>query len=277
MEKSANKKTIQERLVEIKEFVSTDLDSAKSILQSVVLDNKNDFYLMEIEYVTNMIREEELYQGLTSNQKMNYNCLKMLGRDFYESGDLERAYYHYEFAKEEIGHPIFDYYLGKMLYKQGKYLEALPYFQEYLSHGGKKLPDCLLYLIKIFTRQGQYKKANKLSSKVQKLEDTFGGELHYKKRSKRNPRHFYDHVKNVAASETQLNLEDLLEEDGLKVEFYNDYGFLQKLQVIKKLMIEDQLKRAESYLNNLTPETKEEQKALAQFQKNKRIYKNQRR
>lgn len=277
MEKSTNKGTIQERLIEIKNLVSTNLDSAKDILQSVILDNQNDYYSMEIEYVTNMIKEEEMYQGLTSNQKIHYDCLMMLGRDFYERGSCQRAYYHYDLAKEETRHPIFDYYLGKMLYKQGKYLEALPYFQEYLSHGGKKLPNCLWYLTKIYTNQDQHKKSKKLFSKSQKLKDTFESDLHHIRRRTRNQNQFYDHVKKVATDETKLNLEDFREESPLEVESYENYNFHQKLKVIKNLMTQGQIKIAESYLNNLIPETREDQEAMKQFQKNKGIYKNRQR
>ena len=46
MEKLAKSKTIQKRLMEISNLVSVDLDSAIDILQSVILDNQNDFYLM---------------------------------------------------------------------------------------------------------------------------------------------------------------------------------------------------------------------------------------
>ncbi len=277
MEKLAKSKTIQKRLMEISNLVSVDLDSAIDILQSVILDNQNDFYLMEIEYVTNMIREEEMYRELTSDKKMYYDCLKMLGTDFYEIGNCQRAYYHYELAKEKTEHPIFDYYLGKMLYKQARYIDALPYFQEYLSHGGKKLPNCLLYLIKIYAKQKQYKKANKLSIKIRKLEDTFGSDFQFKRYHRKKYNSFYYYVKNVATSEIQLTVDDFAVEDCPEVASYDDYNFHQKLQVIKSLLIQNQSKRAESYLNNLIPETKEEQKELVQFQKNKIIYKNQKR
>lgn len=276
MEKLIKSMTIQKRLMEIRELVSVDLDSAREILQSIILDNQNDFYLMEINCVTNMIKEEERYQELTPSQKRHYDCLKVLGRNFYDIGDYERAYYHYELAKEEIDHPIFDYYLGKMLYKQKKYLDALPYFQEYYSHGGKKLPNCLLYIIKIYEMQKDYKKVNKLSLKLKKLEDTFGFNFQFRVYSRRNRNEFYDYVKNIAVENISMSLEDFLEEEALELESYEDYNFLQKLQVIKNLMMQHQLKRAECYLKNLVPETKEEKKELQQFQKSKKVYRNKR-
>ncbi len=276
MQKLINSKTIQERLIEIKDLISVDLDDAKDILKSVILDNKNDFYLMEIEYISNMIKEEEMYRELYSTQKKQYDCLKALGRSFYELNDYERAYYQYERAKKETNHPIFDYYLGKMLYKQRKYLEALPYFQEYLSHGGKKMPNCLLYMIKIHKKQKEYKKANKLSSKIQKLEDTFRSDIQFRGHYRRNRNQFYDHVKTIAVGEVRIDEEDFLGEGTLQIDSYDSYNFRQKLGVIKYLM-QHQPKRAESYLHNLIPETEEEKTEFIQFQKNKIIYKNQKR
>lgn len=277
MEQLTNKKTIKERLIEIRSLISVDLDSAKDILQSVILDNKNDFYLMEIECVANMIREEELYQELTPNQKIRYNCLNRIGKDFQKNGDYERAYYHYELAKEETNHPTFDYFLGKMLYKQRKYLDALPYFQEYLSYGGEKLSKCLLYMIKIYENHGQYKKANKLLSRLQKLEDTFDGDFHFCGFRSRNQNSVHDFVEKRTTRRIKVEVDEFLVEENLDIESYEDYNFCQKLMIIKDLMVQNQLRRAESYLSNLTPETKEEYKALEQFQKNKKLYRNKRR
>lgn len=274
MEKLANQKTIQERLIEARGLVAKDLDSARTILQGVILDNKNDFYLMEINCVSNIIREEELYQELTLDQKTHYHCLKTVGKDFYNLGDYERAFYHYELAKDETNHPIFDYYLGKMLYKQGRYLEALPYFQEYFSHGGEKMEKCLIYMLKIYAKQGSYKRVHKISSKIHKLNDTFKSGVYLRFHKKHyNP--FYDHVKNVAMKDTKVSLDEFGEETGLEVESYNQCSFHQKLIVIKNLMVQDQFRLAESYLRNMVPETEEDRKELVQFQKNKRIYKNQ--
>lgn len=274
MDELTDKKTIQERLMEIKNLIPTDLDRSKAILQSVIEDNKNDFYIMEINYVTNMIKEEELLQELTTDKKRQYHCLKILGNDFYHLGDYERAFFHYKLAKDITEHPIFDYYLGKMLYKQRKYQEALSYFQEYFSHGGEKLEKCLLYMFYIYKGQELHKKANKLLLRLDKIEKTFKSGFHIKNTNKPSNNRKEDFVKKKTTKNLKLNLNEFIEESNLEVESYHNYTFHQKLLVIRDLMIQNQVKKAESYLRKLTPETENDQQELVQFQKNKRIYRN---
>lgn len=278
MEELTNGSSIQKRLIEVKRLVLDDLDSSKKILQSIILDNKNDFYLLEINYISNIIREEELYQELTLVQKEHYNCLVAVGKDYSESGDYETAFSHYMLAKERTNHPVFDYYLGKMLYKQRKYPEALSYFQEYFSHGGEKLPNCLLYMKMIYQKQKKYKKANKVSSNLQKLTVTFKIDFSPEdNQRKRIIPQFHDHVKFMASKTTEVSLNEFFEEEGeLKVENYSNYNFHQKLIIIRNLIQQGQLNSAKSYLNQLTPKTKKDKNELAQFQKNKKLYKNQR-
>lgn len=58
-------------------------------------------------------------------------------------------------------YPIFDYYIGKLFYKNGDYCSAKEYLHTYLKCAGEKATRIMLYLGKI------YVKSNKINNNLE--------------------------------------------------------------------------------------------------------------
>ena len=108
-----------------------------------------DGYSLEIDYLNNFLNEKVAYLGLGDERKQLFIDLKTQGSKLYHAKRYKDAFKIYEKAYEITGLNIFEYYLGKCLFRMKRLEYAEEYFLRYLEHGGEKKEKTLLFLIGI--------------------------------------------------------------------------------------------------------------------------------
>lgn len=237
----------------------------------------NFFYLNEItvKTLTNKINEKKLYLILSEKGKAQYHQFKKDGQKAYRSGNLEKAYEIYSKAEYEIKHPIFDYYVGKILYKLGMYNEAKKRIEKYLENGGEKTSKALIYLLGIEVKNSNHKQVNKYKDLINIVNNDLGNDFTIKDSINKNEEDI-DYQKQRASARVKMTEQDFIEtDDEVKIEEYYYYDLDKKLKVIKKLLRQGNLKEANYLLNELKPNTKAEYYQIKNFTKNKTLYLNQ--
>ena len=126
-------------------MIKQDLETATELLEE--LSHKSVNYQPQIRYLKNKINEERAYQELGKEQKEVYVKAITKGREQYHNNNLSTAYDYYTYGKYITNHPIFDYYIGKILYKNKNKDEAYKCFKNYIENGGEKYLKALLYLV----------------------------------------------------------------------------------------------------------------------------------
>lgn len=133
-------------LREINKLIKKDYKLGKNILEQVKYDLQEKNYRVELNYLQRKINEKQLYEELTEEQQKIYHTVIRNGNGYYKERKTKSFYKEYLIGKEKTNHPIFDYYIGKSLYKMHDYENSEKYLLEYLKTGGEKLPKALLYL-----------------------------------------------------------------------------------------------------------------------------------
>jgi len=210
------------------------------------ISDSNDIY----NYLKYKIDEKVSYLNLNEDAKEVYNQSIELGRKAYKNGELDKALEYYQNGKQVTNHPIFDYYIGKMNYKKGKFSEAYEILSSYEKHGGNKLLQASLYLYTIDKKNGRYKKANKRKKKIENISLFIGEEWKINSVKKDYRKVDVDQVKKNQSRYIRLS-EEIFNEKNLSIEDYYEYSFYDKLKIIKQLYQSNRIKMADNLMKEL--------------------------
>ena len=272
-------------------LIPNNIDAAEYIYSYIINSFPISNYKRQLNCLKNMIIERKKYLELSGLEQRRYNFLKARGRRLYRNCNLNRKYnYDMEakllYRKEKLEeaydyylaglyvtqHNIFNYYLGKMCYKNSHIDEAYEYFEEYIKNGGEKLSKALLYLNRIYKIKKIKDKPQVFSERITELTRFFDNEFEFKNIPIIEDYYFEieseDNIKNVSEDEIDNTKKDV------------DINLEEKLETIKKLILAHQDKKADKMLLELEREknnmNKEEKQILLQFQKNKKLYRSRR-
>ena len=272
-------------------LIPNNIDAAEYIYSYIINSFPISNYKRQLNCLKNMIIERKKYLELSGLEQRRYNFLKARGRRLYRNCNLNRKYnYDMEakllYRKEKLEeaydyylaglyvtqHNIFNYYLGKMCYKNSHIDEACEYFEEYIKNGGEKLSKALLYLNRIYKIKKIKDKPQVFSERITELTRFFDNEFEYKNIPIIEDYYFEieseDNIKNVSEDEIDNTKKDV------------DINLEEKLETIKKLILAHQDKKADKILLELEREknnmNREDKQILLQFQKNKKLYRSRR-
>lgn len=156
-------------------FAKQDIETSE-----ILLNELYDYrFSKEIRIIKRTILGQKIYDELNEKQKRVYLLAIKYGRKFLNESDFESAYDIFSLGKAKTKHPVFNYYIGKTLYKQGRYKSAKYYLTKYREFGGEKTMKTLLYLGAIAEKRGNYKETIKLYDRANQLEEALGNSNHY--------------------------------------------------------------------------------------------------
>ena len=191
------------------------------VVAEILLDKMSKHYRsvnedsVEVSYLRNKINERKKYTNLSESSKNIYNICIIEGRKEFDRKEYYNSLIYYQVAAIVTEHPIFNYYIGEVLYKVGKLDEAYKYMMDYEACGGEKELPSLLYLNAIDERKKRHKLVNKRENKRNKLVNYFQGNRNWRS----------------ARKKMNLNIEGT---ELAEVEF-NDIDFDDKLSIIQSL------------------------------------------
>ncbi len=272
-------------------LIPNNIDAAEYIYSYIINSFPISNYKRQLNCLKNMIIERKKYLELSELEQQRYNFLKASGRRLYRNCNLNRKYnYDMEakllYRKEKLEeaydyylaglyvtqHNIFNYYLGKMCYKNSHIDEACEYFEEYIKNGGEKLSKALLYLNRIYKIKKIKNKSQLFSERITELTRFFDNKFEFKNIPIIEDYYFEieseNNIKNVPEDEIDDTKKDV------------DINLEEKLENIKNLILVHQDKKADKLILELEREknnmNKEDKQILLQFQKNKKLYRSRR-
>ena len=271
---------IRQQLIIIDKMIKQDLETATRLLEE--LSHKAVKYQSQILYLKNKINEERAYKELGKEQKEIYAKAITKGREQYHDNNLSAAYDYYAYGKYITNHPIFDYYIGKILYKYKNNDEAYKYFKVYIEKGGEKYLKALLYLAAIEVSNKKIKSAKKIRDLQQLIINTFNIDFEVIKvdrlidriiKQGRNDKGFDVH--KFAVSHNLMLSEEFfdLEYNGIS----NDKELCKELEIIKEKYRNGRITKANKRIEQLLKENKGyyQRKNIEGIAKRKKLYINQ--
>lgn len=152
------------------------LEESMSLIEDI---NFSKSYKEQIKILSKMLREQLFLLNLSEEELSVYDDAISMGRYYYQMDDYSKAYDTYTWGSYITNAPIFNYYIGKILYKMHRYKEARDYFLKYVEIGGSKLDKAYLYLSKIFEKYGNKKKSVHYSRYVDYCNDVMNKEFDF--------------------------------------------------------------------------------------------------
>ena len=248
---------IKSFFVDIEKYIKTDLEKAQAIYD-LICSMVFPYYDVEKEYLKNAIREQKESQSLPESIALEYDKLKDLADKAFLQGNFILAEEKYREAFSISMLSISNYYIGKVLFKQGKISQAKKYFDNYLLNGGSNYDKCLLYLSSInhvFKRDALAKKQVRL---MERLNDSFERDFNYKgfgssyssKCRDVNPE--FDQYKNSVSKHIDMKEEDFVsEEDEFSVEDFYDCDLDCRLSIVRSCLRHGHTDNANHLLDNI--------------------------
>ena len=257
-------------LLEVEKMIKLgNVELASNILNT--LPNMEIFaaYSIELDYLNNLLNEKIAYLGLGDERKQLFIDLKTQGSKLYHAKRYKDAFKLYEKAYEITGLNIFEYYLGKCLFRMKRLEYAEEYFLRYLEHGGEKKEKTLLFLIGIGKiRNDEY--GNYLEE-MNRINLSFNRSFKYQNKEENGK--YSDNSENSRKS--TFTVSDFNDDSTVKldIENYYNYGVDGKLKIIRELYRTGKVDAANLLLDELkkTCPSKDKEKVL-QMVRNKKLY-----
>ena len=264
-------------------LIPINIDEAEYIYSYIITSLPIFNYKRQLNCLKNMILERKKYLDLSESQKEQYKFLQAEGKKLYKKCDLVKecncdietkilykkeklaeAYDYYLTGLYVTQHNIFNYYLGKMCYKNRYVEEAREYLENYIKNGGEKLSKSLLYLNRIYRIKKMKNKSQFFSERMLEITEFFEDDFEFL--SLPLPYEYY--IKNNGNKD--INYVGIFEQPKMS------NNLKEKLENIKNLILVHQDKKADKLILELEREKNnmddEDRKAFLQFQKNKKLY-----
>lgn len=246
------------------------VEQASDILS--VLPGMREFesYSLEVDYLNNFLNEKIEYLKLDDDKRLTYIDLKTRGSKLYHAKKYREAFKLYEQAYEMTGLNIFEYYIGKCLFRMKRLEYAEEYLLRYLEHGGEKREKTLLFLIGI-SKICNSEYDNYLND-MNKLNLSFTRNFKYENKDKTGK---YSSDKEESSKKAKFSVSDFGDNSTVKVdvENYYNYGVDGKLKIIRELYRCGKVDVANMLLDELNKSCagKDREKVL-QMVRNKKLY-----
>lgn len=267
---------IKQQLIIIDKMIKLDYETATRLLEEI--SPKAVKYQPQILYLKNKINEEKAYQELGNEQKEAYTKAITKGREYYHANNLSTAYNYYTYGKYITNHPIFDYYIGKILFKAQKQDEAYKYFKIYIKNGGEKYLKALLYLAATECFHKRIKSAKKIIDLQKLIINTFNIDFETAKLDRiikqgKNDKDF--DVRKFAASHNLMLSEEFFDSEYNGIS--NDRELCKELERIKEMYRNGRVTEANKRIETLLKENKGyyQRKSIEGIAKRKKLYINQ--
>lgn len=119
-------------------------------LYKILINLNYNNYEVQLEYLKNKLDEVKFEKSMDELEIKNYKKHINFGKKYYELKDYESALYFYVLGLNKTKHNIFNYYIGKCLYKLNYNDDAIKYLEKYNLKGTKKISKSILYLTRLY-------------------------------------------------------------------------------------------------------------------------------
>lgn len=241
-----------------------------------------------ISYLEGFVKEKESFSCLSEEEQKDFTSKRLHAKAQYKRKQNDACLESYTALKEEYGLIICDYYIAKVMFRMGMFSQAKEKFLSYLEQGGVKTEKAYMFLAKIEKIKKNKSEAKKYVSKMHRIHRIFPRDFEYlsdkqyskKKRLKVEDDKYdqHDEVKRKKSRNIRMSEEDFKNDSELGVLDFYDTDTDGKLLIIKGLLRSGEVKTANKLFNEVQREcTPEERGKVKQFDRNRKIYKNQKR
>ena len=235
-----------------------------------------------------VIIEKEAFSCLSEEEQADFTAKRLKAKGQYKRKQNEECLESYTSLKEEYGLVICDYYIAKVMFRMGMFSQSKEKFLSYLEQGGVKTEKAYMFLAKIERIKKNKGEAKRYVSKMHKIHRIFPRDFEYlsdkqyskKKRLKVEDDKYdqHDDVKRKKSHNIRMSEDDFRNDDELGVVDFYDTDTDGKLSIIKGLLRSGEVKAANKLFNEVQREcAPEERGKVKQFDRNRKIYKNQKR
>lgn len=255
--------------------------NSKLIVQSIYILIENNFlvestrfieefrfnkgFKEQIKVLRKRINEELFLLNLSDEEFEVYEDAIELGRYYYRTGDLVQAMDAYTWGLYVTEAPIFNYYIGKIFYKQNRLKEAREYLLKYVEVGGSKLDKAYLYLSKVYEKYGNKKMSVHYSRYVDYCNDVMNKTFDFV-----SP---FDSTQDVDSEKVRMQRRDDIGEE------YFGEDKLEDLETYVRLIKEGKRHEATMFLEglkNVENKTRDQKLVLRIIDRNKKLYEQKR-
>lgn len=155
-------------LQEINTLVEKDPKLGQELLDKVKYDANANKYNLELSVMKNKAREINDINSLSEEDRVLYNKIRSKAKALMKVKNYKGAYEEYCKGKELFNLPIFDYYIGRTLYKIGD-TSAKYNLISYVKNGGRKTAKALLYLDNIAWYDGNDSQSNTFREDIERI------------------------------------------------------------------------------------------------------------
>lgn len=155
-------------LQEINTLVEKDPKLGQKLLDKVKYDANANKYNLELSIMKNKAREINDVNNLSEEERSLYNEIMSKAKKLMRVKNYKGAYEEYCKGKELLGLSVFDYYIGKALYKIGN-TSAKYSLINYVRNGGRKTAKALLYLDNIAWYNGDYSELDFFQNNIERI------------------------------------------------------------------------------------------------------------
>lgn len=268
--------TCQKLLNYINLEVSRDVELAEEILlaNEAALVKNVDSVL--VYHVRKRIAERKLSKGMDPIRFEKY--MKYLGsiRVLLRRRDYDKALEVAKEAKEKTGALEIDYYMGKILFKKGKFEEAEKVLSGYLGAGAYKALKAMHYLATIYASDGRFMEAKEVRNRIDMLNDYFIDDDIFKK-PKGKP---VDAKKNVTTANACHDMRTEIDKayEGRKKldpKNFDSYPFSKQMALIRELYRQGNTGLADRLTKKVSSQVTDplQRKVINKEKANKALYK----
>ena len=128
--------TIEEALNNIDKLIETNIDLAEVLVKK--MRRRTDIGgTVTVNYLANKISEKRFDLGMSPEVRSKYEDYMKVGKQALKNKSFQKANRVFSEAYDEIGHPLFMYYMGKSLFYLNEHEKATDCFHKYISMGSE--------------------------------------------------------------------------------------------------------------------------------------------
>lgn len=263
-------------------------DRGKVLLDKISGMEEFNKYQDMILYLRGFVREKEAFATLSEEQQADFTEKRLHAKAQYKRKQNDACLESYTLLKEEYNLPICDYYIAKVMFRMGMFSQAKEKFLSYLEQGGVKTEKAYMFLAKIERIQKNRSEAKRYVNLMHRVHNVFPRDFEYvsdkqyykKKKAKPEDDQYdqHDEVKRKKSRNIRMSEDDFSTSQELKVTDFYETGIDGKLSIIRGLLQSGNVKVANKLFEEVQRECAPEEKGkVKQFEKNRKIYKNQKR
>lgn len=241
-----------------------------------------------INYLKGFVREKEAFSLLSKERQEEFTSRRLMAKRLYQKKRNEESLKLYLGLRDEFNLPICDYYIGKIMFRMGDFEKANEYFLNYLEQGGVKTEKAYMFLAKIEKIKKNYNLSKSYLSMMNRVHETFLREFTYLPDNKYNKIKrgdlsdesidSADSIKTKRTRTIKMDEEDFKDNGSFYNREFDNVDIKEKLIIIRELLSRGSIETANKLLIKVEQECSiQDRPKVRQFQKNKKLYMNQKR